>query len=198
MMGMNTMATTNDGYQSLTKSGHDFYDMASALQKGIRRGDYNLAGYAANELIGKYRAFLWKRLLIISAEDCYGIMTKEIVALKEADEMAGNKDHIFAAKAIVLLCMALKNRDADYFACNFMHASKPINPEDIKHTPLSECELPGGEIPDYVHDCHTFTGKQMGKTVRNMVHDEQKALNPLQLNLFDNESWEPFFDHKKI
>lgn len=46
-----------------TKNGHSMYDMVSLLQKAIRRGDAEVAGYAANELRGRYNAYLWRRLL---------------------------------------------------------------------------------------------------------------------------------------
>ena len=65
--------------------------MSSMIQKAIRRCDIPHAAYAANELGGKYRKYLWKRLLTVSAEDCYGIMTKEIVALQQADELLNKK-----------------------------------------------------------------------------------------------------------
>ena len=61
-------------FEMLTRSGYNFYDMSSMLQKAIRRGNYELAGFAANELSGRYRNYLWKRLLIISAEDGYDIV----------------------------------------------------------------------------------------------------------------------------
>ena len=35
--------------QLYTKNGHSMYDMVSLLQKAIRRGDAEVAGYAANE-----------------------------------------------------------------------------------------------------------------------------------------------------
>ena len=189
-------------YEMLTKSGYNFYDMASALQKGIRRGDFNLAGVAARELLGKYNKYLWKRLLIISAEDCYGIMTKEIVALYHAyQECEGGKGEgggIFVAKAVMLLCMALKNRDACYFACNFMNDEATINPEDIPVTDFSDCSLLDDKIPDYVYDCHTLKGKRSGKTVRDMIIDEQEALQPKQMGLFDDADWAPFLKTQNL
>ena len=45
--------------QLYTKNGHSMYDMVSLLQKAIRRGDVEIAGYAANELRGRYNA--WTR-----------------------------------------------------------------------------------------------------------------------------------------
>jgi len=180
------------GYNLTTRSGYNFFEMASALQKGIRRGDFNLAGFAAHELIEKYRKYLWKRLLVISAEDCYGIMTKEIVALERADEITGGKDAIFVAKGIMLLCMALKNRDACYFACNFMTDDYTVDPADIDCREIADCTLTDGRIPDYVYDCHTSKGKRMGRTVRDMIKTEQAALEPKQLGFFDDEDWAPF------
>ena len=58
------------GFQFRTRNGHNMYDMASMLQKAIRRCDVEKAGYAAMELFGNYNKYLWKRLLVISAEDC--------------------------------------------------------------------------------------------------------------------------------
>lgn len=69
-------------YDLRTLHGHNMYDCASMLQKAIRRCNPNLAGYAAYELFGNYHTYMWKRLVVISAEDCYGIMTKEIYCPK--------------------------------------------------------------------------------------------------------------------
>lgn len=108
------------------------FEMSSMIQKAdspVVTSPH--AAYAANEMSVKYRAYLWKRLLTVSAEDCYGIMTKEIMALKEADDYVnqrnkpGETNDLFIAKAVVLLCMAKKNRDADYVACNFMWGDQP-------------------------------------------------------------------------
>lgn len=86
------------------------------MQNAIRKGDYELAGYAMWELLPQYTPYLRKRLLVISAEDCYGVITKEVLALTEF----GNEESL--TKALSLLCMAKKNRDADYFVCNLMYS----------------------------------------------------------------------------
>ncbi|MEW6171347.1 MAG: hypothetical protein AB1472_07325, partial [Candidatus Omnitrophota bacterium] len=71
------------GYRISTKRGYDFYEVSSAMQKAIRRGDPDVAGYFAVELFeSNYSNYLWERLLIISAEDCWGVITQEILALK--------------------------------------------------------------------------------------------------------------------
>lgn len=185
------------GYNLTTRSGRDFYEMASLLQKSIRRGKYEDAGYAAHELSQRYRKYLWKRLLVISAEDCYGIITKEIVGLKLADDETGSKEDIFIAKAIVLLCQQRKNRDACYFACNFMTDSL-MNPEDIEvPTELERCKLEKDIIPDYVFDVHTLKGKMRGKTILDMIKEEQEALYPKQMSLFDEADWGNYLRSQK-
>ena len=187
-------------WEMKTKHGHNFYDMASLLQKAIRRCDCNLAGYAAYELYGGYYNYVWKRLLVVSAEDCYGIITKEIIALKCADDLVNgtkkgyDRDPLFVAKAIVLLCMARKNRDGCYLACNFMLPERCLEPNEIPHVNLEDCKLPEDGIPDWVYDCHTIKGKMNGKTDLDMTISEQEALKPLQLGLFDEGSWSAAYE----
>lgn len=192
-------------YSLTTKNGHNMFDMSSMLQKSIRRCDFRLAGYAANELSYQFRNYLWKRLLVISAEDCYGIITKEIIALKLADDTVNkgkeDKDSVFISKAIVLLCACKKNRDACFFGCNYMNSDEPIDQNLIEDLRIEDCKMLGEKIPDWVFDDHTVTGKIRGKTIEDMINDEQKALRPFQAGFFDNLSWEGFlnkyYDEKK-
>ena len=185
-------------YTPLTRSSHSMFDMASMLQKSIRRADFQRAGYAAYELWGNYSKYLWRRLIIISAEDCYGIITKEIVALKLADDICNDgrkgydRDPLFVAKAITLLCAAKKNRDACYFACNYMTHDSTIDPQEIEHIDIARCRL-DGDIPDWVFDYHTLTGRKNGKTDLDMIKSEQAALTPLQMGFFDHNDWGPYF-----
>lgn len=175
----------------LTKNGHNLFDVASGLQKAIRRGNHELAGYCANEMFGRYRKYLWRRLLTISAEDCNDCITKEIKALYDADEITGqdnkitgyNRTKIYVAKAIVLLLKARKNRDADYFACNLMVSETE---QDLKI--LDDPKFTG--FPDYVYDMHTKRGKARGKTNEDFIKEEQEALEPKKEGFYDNESWE--------
>lgn len=180
-------------YKYETVNGYNMFDMSSMLQKSIRRNDYTHAGFAARELYYSYRNYMWKRLLVISAEDCYGALTKEIEALRDADERVNGskkekRDLIFVSKAIIMLCRALKNRDACYFACNFMtsKAGQDIPEEYIAS--IEECRLEGG-IPDYVYDKHTYIGKKKGRTSLDMIETEEKCLEPHQISIFDNGDW---------
>ena len=181
-------------YELKTRHGHNMYDISSLLQKSIRRCDIEKAGYAAMELFGYFHSYLWRRLIIISAEDCYGIMTKEIISLKFADDIVNkgkkgyDKDPLFVAKAITLLCMARKNRDGCYVACNFMIPDRCLEPEEIEHVDITKCKL-DGELPDWVFDIHTIRGKMNGKTDLDMTITEQQALTPHQIGMFDDCSW---------
>lgn len=111
----------NLAYQMLTRTERSFWEVTSAMQNAIRKGDYDVASYGMWELLPQYTPYLRKRLLVISAEDCFGIITKEIAALcKVGDEES-------LTRALSLLCLAKKNRDADYFVCNLMTLSNPTN-----------------------------------------------------------------------
>lgn len=185
----------------LTKNGHSMFDISSLLQKSIRRCDPINAGYAANELLGRYRGYLWKRLLTISAEDCWGIVTAEIVGLQKADEIVNAKakgydiNPLFIAKAVTLLLKASKNRDADYFACNLLNSNKTLPDEELKSFLVNASARFRG-IPQYTYDCHTRQGRSMGKTKQDMILSEQACLKPHQVGDFDNESWDNFFKYE--
>jgi hypothetical protein len=56
-----------------------------AAQTAIRRADAKLAGYWALELWESgFGQYVWRRLLTVSAEDCWGILTQEVKALHDA------------------------------------------------------------------------------------------------------------------
>lgn len=105
----------------LTRTGRSFWEITSVMQNAIRKGEYDIAAYAFWELLPEYTPYLRKRFLVISAEDCFGIITKEIASLCEI----GDEESL--TRALSLLCMAKKNRDADYFACNLMTLDNPTN-----------------------------------------------------------------------
>ena len=87
-----------------TKNGHNMFEVSSLIQKAIRRSNKDYACYAANELAPRFRKYLWKRLLCVSAEDCYDLVTNKIVALKQADDAQICPNHI---GRIHLLCKGL-------------------------------------------------------------------------------------------
>ena len=122
-----------------TTRGYDFGEVSSAMQKAIRRGDAKLAGYWALELFHSgYANYVWKRLLTISAEDCWGILTQEIKALHDGYQHVNrglpvreHKGRIFISKAVILLCLAKKSRDADHLQNLVYDQLRGIDPEAL-------------------------------------------------------------------
>lgn len=174
-----------------TQRGYDFYEVASALQKSIRRADVRLAGYMALELFPKYSEYCWKRLLTISAEDCYGVVTKEVMALYDAFHIInkgkkGNdlKGRIFISKAVLLLCQTKHNRDADLLS-NYVYDKKYDLTDEQIESLFEEIREESIKIPDYVYDVHTRKGKMNGKTKEDFFKEEEQALEYKQLSIFD-------------
>jgi len=177
-----------------TIRGYDFYEVSSSLQKAIRRNDAAIAGYMALELWhSNFSAYLWKKLFTISAEDCHGIITKEIEALyngymfiNEGKKVSEHKGRIFISKAVILLCQSLKSRDADHLQ-NLIYDKKEdpeFNQQLESYFDIVRKEnIP---IPDYAYDCHTYKGKKMGKTKEDFFREEFKGLSPNQPGLFDD------------
>lgn len=174
-------------YQLRTVNGYDFYEVASALQKSIRRADAKVAGFFALELWhSRYVDYLWKRLFVISAEDCYGIITQEIESLFKAycfvnEKATEPKGRIFVSKAVLLLCDCRKSRDADHLQ-NLVYDRKDCDVEkwleDVRRNPIP--------VPAYTYDVHTRLGKSRGKTKADFFREELEALRPREKGLFDD------------
>lgn len=170
-----------------TIQGYDFFEVSSAMQKAIRRADARVAGFFALELWESgYMDYVWKRLFTISAEDCYGLITKEIEALWQGHELVNKgkkepKGRIFVSKAVILLCECRKCRDADHLQ-NFIYDRNEVEVdmwiEDVRSYPI--------EIPPYTFDVHTRKGKKYGRTKKEFFRDEYEALSPRQPGLFDD------------
>jgi replication-associated recombination protein RarA len=161
------------------------------MQKSIRRADTKLAGYFALELFHSgFYEYVWKRLMVISAEDCHGIITCEIAALYEGFKMvnAGKKEkekgRIFISKAVIILCDVKKNRDADHLQNLVYDKKMSINEEELVRELISSEEYV--PIPDYAYDVHTKKGRKMGKTKETFFIDELNNLKPRQTGLFDD------------
>ncbi len=171
-----------------TVRGYELADVASALQKTIRRGDARLAGYFAAELFESgFTEYAWRRLLTISAEDCAGVVTTEILSLYEVwkmlDTAKRGKGRVVLAKAAILLSQAKKSRDADHIDILIYDASAVA--EDVIERELAAARQFAEPIPDYAYDVHTGKGKRLGKTRRDFILAEHDALSPKGRTLFD-------------
>jgi replication-associated recombination protein RarA len=169
-----------------TQNGYDFFEVSSLLQKSLRRGDVVLAAKAMKELTPHYSNYVWKRMLIVSAEDCDGMLTQEIVALREAYEWINRgipvrerkKGRIFLAKGIVLLAKCRHSRDAD----ELMGLCVNKIPEDLFQAAMRDVEAEFHstdaelEFPQWALDKHTARGRAAGKTKAEFYEDEHEAL----------------------
>lgn len=175
-----------------TQRGYDFYEVASALQKSVRRGDVELAGYMALELFPKYSEYCWRRLLTISAEDCFGLVTQEIKALYDSFHVVNKgkkgaelKGRIFISKAVIILCTCKHSRDSDLLS-NYIYDKKQLVSDSEIEKLFREVRSSPMEIPEYVFDCHTAKGKRAGKTKKEFFIEEEKALSNKQMSLFND------------
>ena len=174
-----------------TIRGYDFSEVSSAMQKAIRRGDTQLAGYWALELWASgFGNYVWKQLLTISAEDCWGILTKEVKALHDGYLVVNanisarhSRGRIFISKAVILLSQAKKSRDADHLQNLVYDQCQGVDADQLADELRSAPEYV--PIPEYAYDCHTIRGKKSGKTKADFFVAEHAALHPFQPGLFD-------------
>jgi len=140
-----------------TLHAYDFSEVASALQKSIRRGDEEAALYWAVELDRSgYGEYVWKRLRIIASEDiglAEPLMPATIHALYETwTQLRKKRDdkqepwRLMMVHAVILLARAKKSRIVDHALLT-----------------LYEGELEPRAIPDVAADRHTLAGKRMGR-----------------------------------
>ena len=174
-----------------TKNGHSMFDVSASLVDSVFECNYEMAGYCANELMVRYRSYLWKTIFQICKRiNENGTLLGEISALKTVDEsQAGsvNDSSIFVAKAVVSLIKSVK------FGTSLMNRFNAY-----QTIPLKQFDGKFRQIPDYVYDCHTLKGKMKGKTKEMFVVEEQNALKPLFECEFDKSPWDRFFELSKI
>ncbi|MEX1049364.1 MAG: hypothetical protein WED15_07540 [Akkermansiaceae bacterium] len=98
-----------------------------------------LAGYWEIELWASgFGQYVWRRLLTMSAEECWRILTAEAKALHDSYTEINKtttakkpKGRIFISEAVILLCMAKKSRDADHLQ-NFIYDQQAgLEPETL-------------------------------------------------------------------
>jgi replication-associated recombination protein RarA len=147
-----------DKYQLRTAKGYDLMEVASAVQKSIRRGEEDTALYFAVELFESgFDEYLWKRMKIITSEDvglAEPLMPATIHALYQSyQEQKKKKDEkhrperLFLIHAVLLLCRAKKSRLVDWTLIHYWNAH-PVEDRDI---------------PDYAYDKHTSKGRSLGR-----------------------------------
>jgi replication-associated recombination protein RarA len=159
--------------------GYRMGEVASAMQKAIRRGEADEAVYWAVELdrsgFGKYA---WKRLRVITSEDIgpawlegpavIDALYRTFLDLRKEERDTPRSSKMVLVHAVLLLARAPKTRVCDVL--NIVHYGD---------------DLPLREIPDYALDQHTSAGKRMGRGADHFwtegVKLENHAPEPLEL-----------------
>lgn len=147
--------------QLTTKGGYNCAEVASAMQKCIRRGLEEQALFWATELdLSGYGEYVWKRLRIIASEDVglgdnsaaltiYSLFQSWREQHKKKDTRHA-PERLFLVHAVLLLCRAPKSRLVDHALVAMYEAPRP------KRT-----------IPDFALDRHTAAGRKLRRGWRH-------------------------------
>jgi replication-associated recombination protein RarA len=131
---------------------YNYYEVVSALQKTIRRGDRDSALFWATELyLSQYEAHAWRRLLVIASEDvglADPMIFVQIRLLYDTwtERKKEGDAKLYFTDAVLRLVNAVKSRITDNATIVFF-----------------EGERPHRNIPDYALDVHTEAGRQLGR-----------------------------------
>lgn len=145
---------SQEGLMFQTDGGFDVFEVCSSLQKSVRRGDEQGAGYWCFELYPRFSQILWTRLRVIAVEDI-SVADSQVVIL--IDSLANHfhalkkpgSQRLCLAAAILSLCRAKKSRVADHLAC-VIHQRRLQKQWKL-------------EPPDFALDHHTRRGRRMGR-----------------------------------
>lgn len=154
-----------------TQRGYDIYELASALQKDIRREHEDRAMFWAVELESFNDKMLWNRLRIIASEDAsianptlpllIDVLEKQYCAFKKRPKDTAHR--LFLAHAILLLCRSEKSRIANNLVL-YIYGEIKFNNRKIP-------------IPDYALDMHTAKGKAKGRGMKHFLEEGSKLRN---------------------
>lgn len=160
-------------YLARTAGGHPLDEVTSALQKCIRRGLEEEALYWALEMAESgYGQYLWKRLMVIAAEDI-GIADPQALILTHA-AWSATKDATssfskppgmrteFPGPVILYLARSKKSREGDDFAW-FLQERR------ARGLKLA--------IPDFSVDDHTQRGRQLKRGRQFWFEEASKLVN---------------------
>lgn len=160
-----------ESYEIKTKKGYDFFQVASAFQKSIRRCDEEQSTFWGIELYESgYQAYAWKRMVIMASEDV-GLgdpnVIVQIMALKESYDFLSSKnerslpERLPFMQAVLLLTRCMKSRYVDHAITYYWqtHKDKSL------------------EMPDYAFDMHTRKGKAMGRGLKYFYEESVRTNN---------------------
>lgn len=150
-----------------TAGGHQVFEVVSALQKSIRRGQMDDALYWATDLhYSGYDAWLWKRLLVITSEDVGPAWREGPTVIrslfenwKDVHKKPNNAGPIYWGHAVFLLCRQGKTRVVDHALSVHLAAHDELH----------------REIPDYALDMHTARGKGLSRGIDFFLAEAAKV-----------------------
>ena len=163
-----------------SKAGYSIFNLASYLQKCVRRSDQEGAAFAAFELVRSgYSKMYWSRIICISVEDVsfeenvtpqvrslYRLATGRVEAVDDwgADNERGR---VCAIRAALTCAQAESSRLPDYMHNTFERiaderiAASEEGRDPAYDFPAGDLE-PGGKF-DTIFDCHTSQGSGMNR-----------------------------------
>lgn len=155
-----------------TRKGYAFFEVSSAFQKAIRRGEENEALYWAIELfLSGYDEYAWKRMIVMVSEDVglaepgapaimAGLHHNYIFLKKKADgkKMPHKLPYVHA---VCYLSRIRKSRLIDWKVVAMFKEHDSIKKD----------------IPDYAFDQHTAKGKRMGRGLDHFFTEGTKLHN---------------------
>jgi replication-associated recombination protein RarA len=151
-----------------TVNGHLAWEVVSALQKAVRRGNLDDAIYWAVDLdLSGFADWLWGRIKVIVSEDIgpgTPMLPVQVDTLhrwwQESKKKQGHPyERLHLVHAIVLCCRATKSR---------------LVPNALL-VHYMEHEAQRREIPDYALDMHTARGKRQGRGIDHFLDEAAKV-----------------------
>ncbi len=166
-----------------SKLGYGYYDLASAMQKSVRRNDPELAMFCFLEMTYAGHFYHGLKRLIVTAHEDIGLAAPEIVERTEkfADRAKewyrGKSDAwvLIVSNIILMLSGAPKSRKADHFQAVIqgrrLNGWKP-------------------ELPDYTYDKHTRKGKQLGRGIDHFKTEGAKLVPEPENRDYEEEAYQ--------
>jgi replication-associated recombination protein RarA len=168
-------------------SGYLLGEVASALQKSIRRGEEEDALFFGTELdISGYGEYAWKRMKIMASEDVGLAEPQAAVTIQSLyqswKEQRTKKDtkhepeRLFFVHAILVLARARKSREVDNALVVMYEGDRS---GELKR-----------DIPDYALDKHTQRGRQMRRGHAHFWDEGARIENASGLDKYEERARE--------
>jgi len=172
-----------------TEHGYDFYEVLSALQKEIRRGNEYEAVFWAVELESFNIKTLWNRLRIIASEDIGLANPCAVIVVNmlknnyfETQKLKGDPHRLFLVNAVLFLARSAKSRIIDDLLITVYG--------DIENKKLLS-------IPDYALDKHTARGRAMKRGFEHFIQKGSKLKNETIENPYKERAAEHLLKKEK-